>query len=272
MISSRFSHIFHATVPKAGSVWFSALFMHPWVTALSAMEHVNFGDWQLRETGQNAFERLDGPKVDIMAEFGERKLLSPVYCTPQYFSELCAPLDNYAAVAVIRDPRDLIVSQYFSLKHSHPVVGRQDKFQLLRERLNTLPMTEGMVEIMRQNMEVPYHASMRGWAALASKNSRLMVIKFEDAFGPGQLQVIEAMFQHCDILFPPGKLEELLTCFRFETFSGGRPAGVEDVSAHWRKGKSGDWKNHFDEALRRTYVELFGDLPEQLGYEPTLSR
>ena len=268
-MASKYDYVFHCTVPKAASVWFSSLFAHEWVCASSGLRRVDFGYWLLEKTGTNAWQRIDGPPLDIAGEFPSRTLLSPVYCTPAYLSTLTKTVPNWAAVFVMRDPRDLIVSHYYSLRHSHPAVGSLDDFVSLRERLRSASLTDGMIDVMRQNVQVPYHGTMPEWQSLANRDSRVALVKFEDIFGSDQRGAVRRMFEHCDIRMDDTQLRQLLSAYRFEDFAG-RPAGVEDVAAHWRKGIAGDWKRHFDDRLRNAYVEMFGDLPERLGYEPTL--
>jgi hypothetical protein len=267
---SKFDYLFHCTVPKAGSTWFSSLFSHPWVQEASSLTPVNFGYWLIGQTGTNALERLNGPPVTISEQFGSRVALSPVYCTPGYFLQLADGLPHSVAVAVLRDPRDLIVSEYFSVKHSHPVNGQT--LQSVRDELQSVGVRDGLNTIMRINLEIPYHAGMADWMRLATEDARVLVVKFEDVFGSRQAEAVRRVFEHCDIHLEGPRLRELLQAFSFEAFSGGRKPGTEDPSAHWRKGVAGDWKLYFDDATRRTYVDMFGDLPERLGYEPTLRR
>jgi len=56
----------------------------------------------------------------------------------------------------------------------------------------------------------------------------------------------------------------------FEQLSGGRTQGEEDSSSFYRKGVSGDWKNHFTEEDKRVFKEEAGELLIRLGYERDL--
>ena len=56
----------------------------------------------------------------------------------------------------------------------------------------------------------------------------------------------------------------------FEQLSGGRTQGEEDSSSFYRKGVSGDWKNHFTDRDKRAFKEEAGDLLVRLGYEKDL--
>jgi len=52
----------------------------------------------------------------------------------------------------------------------------------------------------------------------------------------------------------------------FEKLSGGRQSGVEDSQSFYRKGISGDWKNHFSEDLHSEFQSLSGEILQELGY------
>jgi len=54
---------------------------------------------------------------------------------------------------------------------------------------------------------------------------------------------------------------------RFEKKTGGRSQGQENKSSHYRKGKAGDWTNHFSPTHVDYFKEQFGDLVLDLGYE-----
>ena len=54
---------------------------------------------------------------------------------------------------------------------------------------------------------------------------------------------------------------------RFEKKAKGRARGDEDQGSHYRKGVGGDWVNHFKPVHKERFLELYGDLLIQTGYE-----
>ena len=54
----------------------------------------------------------------------------------------------------------------------------------------------------------------------------------------------------------------------FQFRSKGRRAGEEDEKSHYRKGKSGDWTEHFEDRHRDLFKELYPGLVPQLRYHP----
>jgi hypothetical protein len=63
-----------------------------------------------------------------------------------------------------------------------------------------------------------------------------------------------------------GPVARCVELARFEHFSDGRPAGIEDSKAFARKGVVGDWEEVFTERDRRLYENEAGELLDELGY------
>ena len=53
----------------------------------------------------------------------------------------------------------------------------------------------------------------------------------------------------------------------FARLSGGRDRGQEQTTSFFRKGKAGDWKNHFTQKQADRFREIAGDWFEHHGYE-----
>ena len=52
----------------------------------------------------------------------------------------------------------------------------------------------------------------------------------------------------------------------FEAKAGGRIPGVEFQNSHYRKGRGGDWRNHFYGKVKERFRECHGELVIKLGY------
>ena len=106
-------NIYHCCTHKSGSQWLMAIFKDPMVFAYSGLDHYRYVD--------ELPEKIDRRKItDRYFEhpFPKYKIVSPLYVT--YDSILKIPKSgHYKTIFILRDPRDLIVSDYFSLKYSH---------------------------------------------------------------------------------------------------------------------------------------------------------
>lgn len=201
------------------------------------------------------------------------------------------------AFHVIRDPRDIIVSAYFSHRNSHPTDGMAH-MQRHREQLLGASKHDGLLlemEYSRHELE-----QIGAWrydqpAVLELKMEDLIARPYEGfleiAAHLGLLQerpptmgaIALATAQQLNnrlalsrrilgrIRRPSGISPEWLLASvytnRFERQTAGRRPGVEDVMSHYRKGVAGDWANHFTDAHKAAFEDRFGDLLVRLGYE-----
>jgi hypothetical protein len=206
-------------------------------------------------------------------------------------------LDDFVGFHVIRDPRDICVSAYYSHLYSHRITrpelaehraklqalskddgllyemqSRKRQFERMYNWPSSLPtVLEVRMEELIQN---PYQSlpEILGYLGLLydatfSTKSRLVYClhrglrRLEDA-GPG----------HLSIPIAPERLhvERLLGIIwenDFTVKSGGRQPGQEDPRSHYRKGTPGDWKNHFQEMHIDYFSSHYNHVLLKLGYE-----
>jgi len=198
---------------------------------------------------------------------------------------------------VIRDPRDIIVSAYFSHRNSHPTDGLPH-LAAHRDALQETSKEEGLL------LEMEFSAfELRQLGDWNYANEKVLELKMEDVTtrpyesflsifrhfelmpdqeptnGRGQLVVsasrlVNRLSQRRSLRrlrrTIPVTGEMLLGAVharRFEANAGGRTKGREDVASHYRKGVAGDWQNHFTAAHREAFDREFGELLINLGYE-----
>jgi hypothetical protein len=195
--------------------------------------------------------------------FARGRIITPLYINFDSFDRMPKP-PEYRAFFVARDPRDLVVSHYFSSKFSHlenPGVLEE------RTRLEGLSEAEGMLVHMRYMAERGIFGALRSWAEHASDNEKIRLFRFEDLVGSRQLEQMAQLMSHCDIAIPQQALEAILARLSFERLSGGRKPGQEDKHHKYRSGKAGDWKKYFHQELLDCFDEVAGNLPAMFGYE-----
>jgi hypothetical protein len=206
-------------------------------------------------------------------------------------------LGHARAVHVIRDPRDILVSGYFSHRNSHPT-DVQRNLEAHRRRLRSLSVEDGLLA----EMEFSGHGltQLGEWDYA---DASILELRMEDLTAhpyDGILRIAD----HLGLLADPepviareqarawagrllnrlarrrglGRLRRRIpataelvlgTAYaqRFDAHAQGRTRGTEDVTSHWRKGIAGDWVNHFTPVHAEAFVERFGDLLTRLGYE-----
>ncbi len=78
---------------------------------------------------------------------------------------------------------------------------------------------------------------------------------------------LAAIFRWLGVESDAALVEHMVSTNTFERLSGGRVRGEEDRAAEWRKGVSGDWRNHFTNDDKAMFKSLAGELLIELGYE-----
>lgn len=207
-------------------------------------------------------------------------------------------LENFRGFHIIRDPRDIVVSAYFSHLHSHPT----DKWTKLIEHRNKLENSskdEGLfleMEFRRNQFDAMYNWDYSLPNVYDVKMEELVINPYksfvdifeflgivdESEFGlkarSSQLatMTINRLSQKSKVVIPfrfgENKIpvESLLGIIykhEFSKLAGGRNLGEENVKSHYRKGVSGDWRNHFKEEHIKLFKEKYSDLLIKLGYE-----
>lgn len=173
---------------------------------------------------------------------------------------------------VIRDPRDIIVSAYFSHLYSHSV----EHFPILREHreeLKNLSLDTGLLAVM--DFVSPLMRDLLQWDY---DDPSIYEVKLEDLIVNPEIVFVDIFrflnllgeTEESEFIASEKKIKKIVDGFRFEKLSKGRKRGEEDLTSHYRKGISGDWHNYFKEQHILRCKELYNDLIVQLRYETTL--
>jgi sulfotransferase 6B1 len=218
--------------------------------------------------------RTRGPEkvmigVDFPREIGRRWLERRLSRVPDgcfvsahcvYSPELASLFagEQMRVVCILRDPRDVAVSQmhYIKQKKRHPI---HDAFMALpsdSERL--LVSIRGGLLGMRELLSLDErYRQFLGW----QDDENAMVIKFEDLVGPrgggsaeAQRRTVERVARHVS-LEPDERMMRTVE------------ENIFGVSKTFRKGQIGGWRSEFSEEHARAAREIAGPLLVKLGYE-----
>jgi hypothetical protein len=230
---------------------------------------------------------------DLVAFLNERPIDFLAYTNARL--EFVRGVEDQRGFHVIRDPRDLLVSAYFSHLHSHPIDG----WSALEDHRRTL---RGCSEEEGLTLELDFTENV--FAALAGWNYHLpgmLELKMEQLV-PNAYEGLVDVFVHLGLVDPvevpiecelqrivdrrasqaaagqrraaggPPRIErsellQIIHSHRFAKKAGGRQVGQEDSHSHYRRGEAGDWRNHFTPQLAARFAERYGDLLFRLGYE-----
>jgi Sulfotransferase domain len=210
------------------------------------------------------------PEIIIAPQVGEIQFLDQpiepgkvyptVYITKEQFDSVQLPASWHRFI-VIRDLRDTLISGYFSVKISHPVIA--SKLQAWRERLLAQSIEDGLIYFMDEWL--PASARIQqSWQAAGEP-----CIRYEDLLEQ-DIDILErVLLDECQLPIEHTRFHGIVLANRFERMTG-RQRGEEQVTAHERKGIAGDWRHYFSENVKSAFKERFGALLLATGYEHDL--
>ena len=226
---------------KCATTWINRI-----IKSVCSSLHLNF----FNAHNKNMLNNLDIDKVDFFSDTG--------ICIMQL--EIINQL-NYRGFHVIRDPRDIIVSAYFSHLKTHSM---GEWLREHRKKLNSVNQEEGiMLEIDFRSAPI---INMLNWNY---NNPNIYETRFE-LITTDPLNEFIKIFQFLD-LYPqqlhPNTLNHIISTNSFNRMSKGRKIGQEDTFSHYRKGIHGDWVNYFTDKNKKYFKEKLGHVLIHLGYE-----
>ncbi len=240
---SEYENVYHCAVRKTASQWIKAMLGDPVVYRHSGLLPYDPRPYRWRH-----------PQA-----FPPGRAVSCLFLSHKKFTTVPKP-DRYRTFFVLRDPRDIVVSSYFSTRSSHTPMG---DIPAVRKVLQEKPQKEGLLYVISHLSQKGTFRNLRAWA-LSPGAEHVRLFRYEDLTGERQAEEVDQLMRHCGISLPSSALAELLSRYSFSRMRGDREA-AGSVS-HYRKGKPGDWRNHFDDDIYDAFAEATGDLVELLGY------
>ncbi len=178
--------------------------------------------------------------------------------TAEAVLEAAAPDDP--VILCLRDPKDVLISQYFSWKKTHE--NNSEVILRARAKLNELSPKLGQRYLVHKEL-LPYCKAVATWLPQIAAG-RAHLLKYEDLLR----DFAGAMGPALDLAGLPldaAGLAALEAKYSFSSVTKRAP-GTEDISNHYRKGVAGDWQNHFDNRLSELFDDRYGPLCDALGY------
>ena len=252
---SHYDNIYHIALQKTGTQWMADILSDPIVYIYSGMTVEEF-DVPRRKSQAHSLRSLQNPypKNTIITGF------SGTY--KNYLNDVPKANRDDALFHVIRDPREMVVSWYFSTKDNH-LVEYGSMMDVHRRKLRNMDKKEGLRYVIELFDWKGKFQVMRSWMNLED-NENVKVVKFED-LTENSLDTFSELFNFLDVNIPGYGLESLVDSYSFETLTG-RKKGNEDTSSHMRTGKSDSWEYHFDSDLMSLFEEKASDIVDGYGY------
>ncbi|BBO82778.1 hypothetical protein DSCO28_33440 [Desulfosarcina ovata subsp. sediminis] len=171
-------------------------------------------------------------------------------------------LDRYKIVLVTRDPRDLLVSEYYSVAYSHVAPSmkgnKYDVFKTKRSRTRELSIDEYVISESGRICDIfaRYQSLLLDHFANAYVTTyEYMVFDFE--------AWLADLILYCEFDVSPSVLEFLIT----ENMH--KKPKKEDIHKHNRKGQPGDYKEKLKPETIQRLNETFNPILTRYHYNPS---
>jgi hypothetical protein len=226
--------VFHVTHWKAGSQWVRA------VLESAAPDRV-----------------VDKEKCWPPNSRADGGIYSPIFASYGQFRAQVPQEDGARVFAVIRDPRDTLVSWYFSLMYSHSETD--STITESRKILSGLQKVDGLAVVTCKHLYDVINIQ-REWLASGER-----IFRYEDLVAD-QHGEFGRMLDYCEIDLSERRRRKIIARQSFVRRTWWR-FGRENVKSHLRKGSPGDWKNHFCPRLKKLFKIHHADALIRAGYE-----
>jgi hypothetical protein len=249
-------NVLHCTVQKCASQWIRQI-----LSDSRTFQYCGLLAHQYQCGLPGGFDPRKLTERTFAQPFPTATIVTPIYIDFAGYQSIPKPA-SYRTFFVMRDPRDVVVSWYFSAKYSHVAHG---DLVGIRHDLSRWPEVDGMRWVIDHLKSYGLFQAQRSWADAPSKDPNVMLIRFEDLVGGDQAAWFDRLFGHLDIRIPSEVQREMLQDHSFEMLSG-RARGHEDAHAHYRKGVAGDWQRHFDDRVLAHFSQAAGVVLELWKY------
>lgn len=148
--------------------------------------------------------------------------------------EAIPQLDDYKTVFVVRDPRDILVSLYYSIAYSHSLPSKHgnkhEGFQAMRNAVRQLTIDEFVVSKSDKIASI----FSRYRTHLLNEHKNVFITKYEHIIADFQHWLTD-LLEYCEL-----DVSKMTVMALLEEHERLKPQG-ENIHRHIRKGQSGDY-------------------------------
>jgi len=242
--------LFIAGLPKSGTTWLKKMLCS--YPGLHEILILDVASYEIANSGSHDYELPH----DIFSRFKDLLVVTKMHVHGSIHNVGMLHNAGLKYIIMYRDLRDVAISYYFYVCRTrwHP------EYSIYSQ----LSLEDGLQEF--SNRLLPEYVEwIRSWHENRDPKMSLE-IKYEQLLADpvGEFRKI-AIFWGLDS--STKTIDRIIAENNFKKLSGGRERGQHDVSNFFRKGISGDWKNHFTSEIKDQYKPIIGDFLIEFGYE-----
>lgn len=202
------------------------------------------------------YTTVGGQVTELKVPEATGSIVLNVNTTPSYLAKIPP---SSRGIHLDRDPRDALVSDFWSTKVSH---ANNSAVRLeMREALQKLNTESGLIKMMGL---FAFGDQMKSWKK--GKTPNILDEKYEELLADTD-GTLRRWYDYLGLVVSDDLIKDIIEKTSFTKLTKGRKQGDEDVTSHFRKGVAGDWKNYFTPKVKEAFKSQYGDILIEWGYE-----
>lgn len=246
----RQSALFVAGLPKSGTTWLEKM-----LCSLEGFQSVMIPsavNYEQKHGESHSFPIPD----NTFDAFQEALVVLKLHAGGSAHNFQVLAKNNLKFVVIYRDLRDVAVSYIFYVKRTayHP-----EHYIYRNLSINAA------LHKFAETLLPAYMAWIDTWHQY--QDNELCYITTYEQLKATPFKTFQEIVKHYHLDISKQEIEKIITLNDFKKLSGGRTSGQSDNQSFFRKGKAGDWVNHFDETLKQLYKAKMDDFLVKYGFE-----
>jgi len=221
--------IIHFSVNKSATQYIKSILRH--AATAKRMTPVSMNDYAFHSTMPFLNRLTDEEMTDYTHVFKPKGYVYTVFGAMVGVPEL----EKYKVVLVVRDPRDALVSGYFSIVYSHPLPPKESDIREGFIKNRQQAQAENIDQYVLRNSEKIYDIYHDYIHRLIEKYPHVYVCKYEDMISDFETWLTQ-LVEYTELDIAPELKQQFIREHHQKTPQN------EDPNKHLRKGKSGDYK------------------------------
>jgi len=243
--STRPLNLYHASVQKTGSQWIKSV----------------LSDTRIQQaTGLRTFPQHGYSMGEFVHKIPRYTYVPGMYISYDLYRKIQKP-PRYYTFYVLRDPRNIIVSLYYSLLNSHRLVTNNVKRH--RKFLRNQDKEVGINYCIKVfQVRLSY---IRSWIYFADDDTNVDFVYFEDITSE-PVELFHQVLNNSGFEVGKRLIQRVLSDYTKEEMRKRKESSRAKLSSGYRK-ESTSWRSEFTRRNLQMFVKVNGNLASLMGYE-----
>jgi len=253
--TTSYTNIYHCCVYKTGSQWIRRIFSDPRVYRWCGLKPINGA--MLNNVSGKIVQLSERRKPE---GFSSNRFVAGLFMSYDNFMEM-KQYGNYVAFFIKRDPRELVVSWYFSTRYTHV---KRAGVNSLRAQMKGMTDEEGIIFSIDYWSRNQLFDILLQWQKAEENNESIKVFSFEKLTGNDGFYYLGKIFSYCKIEIPQKKL---LSVYEAHSAKNIASKKSDDKYAFASKNNNLKWPKYFTKDVEKYFLKAAPTLVEDLGYK-----